>query len=98
MHSFIKNHPLIDGNKRTAIATASIFLLCNNYSLKTSNKVLDCIGIFIFLCLSACPAQADGFLGGMIKTAPTDPTIGIACMDLSLLSILLYTIRPKGAK
>ena len=27
-----------------------------------------------FKCLSACPAQADGFLCGMIKTAPTDPT------------------------
>ncbi len=41
MHSLIKNHPFTDGNKRTAIATASIFLLRNNYSLKASNKELE---------------------------------------------------------
>jgi len=41
MHSLIKNHPFADGNKRTAIASASIFLLRNNYSLKASNKELE---------------------------------------------------------
>ena len=41
MHSLIKNHPFTDGNKRTAIASASIFLLRNNYSLKASNKELE---------------------------------------------------------
>jgi len=41
MHSLIKNHPFTDGNKRTAIATASIFLLRNNYRLKASNKELE---------------------------------------------------------
>lgn len=41
MHSIIKNHPFIDGNKRTAIASASIFLMRNNYSLKASNKELE---------------------------------------------------------
>ena len=41
MHSLIKNHPFADGNKRTAIASASIFLIRNNYSLKASNKELE---------------------------------------------------------
>ncbi len=41
MHALIKNHPFTDGNKRTAIAVASIFLLRNNYSLKASNKELE---------------------------------------------------------
>ncbi|HHT9126720.1 MAG TPA: type II toxin-antitoxin system death-on-curing family toxin [Candidatus Brocadiia bacterium] len=41
MHSIIKNHPFIDGNKRTAITAASIFLLRNNCSLKASNKELE---------------------------------------------------------
>lgn len=41
MYSLIKNHPFTDGNKRTAIAAASIFLLRNNYSLKASNKELE---------------------------------------------------------
>lgn len=41
MHSVIKNHPFVDGNKRTAITVASIFLLRNGYNLKTSNKELE---------------------------------------------------------
>ncbi len=41
MHSLIKNHPFIDGNKRTAITTASIFLQGNNYVIETSNKGLE---------------------------------------------------------
>lgn len=41
MHSIIKNHPFVDGNKRTAITAASIFLQCNNYSVKASNKELE---------------------------------------------------------
>lgn len=41
MHSIIKNHPFIDGNKRTAITSASIFLLRNNYILTASNKGLE---------------------------------------------------------
>jgi len=41
MHSIIKNHPFVDGNKRTAITTASIFLLRNGYTLTASNKKLE---------------------------------------------------------
>lgn len=41
MHSIVKNHPFVDGNKRTAITAASIFLLRNGYSLKTSNKAFE---------------------------------------------------------
>ena|SRR3989338_7787048 len=41
MHSIIKNHPFIDGNKRTAITSASIFLQRNNYILTASNKELE---------------------------------------------------------
>lgn len=41
MHSIIKNHPFVDGNKRTAITTASIFLLRNGYRLKASNEELE---------------------------------------------------------
>ena len=40
MHGIIKNHPFLDGNKRTAITAASIFLLRNGYALKTSNRAL----------------------------------------------------------
>ncbi|MBM4056243.1 MAG: type II toxin-antitoxin system death-on-curing family toxin [Planctomycetes bacterium] len=41
MHSIIKNHPFIDGNKRTAIASASIFLIRNGFQITASNKELE---------------------------------------------------------
>lgn len=41
MHSIIKNHPFVDGNKRIAITTASIFPLRNGYCLRASNKELE---------------------------------------------------------
>jgi death-on-curing protein len=41
MHSIIKNHPFVDGNKRTAITAASIFLQRNNYTLTASNRELE---------------------------------------------------------
>jgi len=41
MESLIKNHPFIDGNKRTAITSTGIFLQMNGCSLKTSQKELE---------------------------------------------------------
>ncbi|MBI5193045.1 MAG: type II toxin-antitoxin system death-on-curing family toxin [Nitrospirae bacterium] len=41
MHSIIKNHPFVDGNKRTAITAAGIFLKVNNYTITASNRVLE---------------------------------------------------------
>ncbi len=35
-HSIISNHPLIDGNKRTGIAAAGLFLRKNDLFLKTT--------------------------------------------------------------
>jgi death on curing protein len=36
-YGIIKNHPFIDGNKRTAFVLMAIFLELNDYSLDTSN-------------------------------------------------------------
>lgn len=33
MHSLLKNHPFVDGNKRTSLATTGIFLKINGYDL-----------------------------------------------------------------
>src|SRR5262245_27205013 len=33
LHSLLKNHPFVDGNKRTAVASTGIFLKINNYRL-----------------------------------------------------------------
>ncbi|ODS31537.1 MAG: prophage maintenance system killer protein [Candidatus Scalindua rubra] len=41
MHSIIKNHPFVDGNKRTAISAASIFLIRNGFQITASNKELE---------------------------------------------------------
>lgn len=33
LHSLLKNHPFVDGNKRTAVASTGIFLKNNGYKL-----------------------------------------------------------------
>jgi len=37
MHSLVKNHPFVDGNKRTALTAAALFLELNGYTLVASN-------------------------------------------------------------
>lgn len=39
--SLIRSHPFLDGNKRTAIAAAGIFLLRNGHRLIASDEDLD---------------------------------------------------------
>lgn len=41
MESLIKNHPFIDGNKRTAITSAGIFLQRNGYLIETAQRELE---------------------------------------------------------
>lgn len=38
MHSLLKNHPFVDGNKRTALASTGIFLKVNGYNLINSHE------------------------------------------------------------
>lgn len=38
LQSLLKNHPFIDGNKRTALTSAGIFLKLNGYKLINSHK------------------------------------------------------------
>lgn len=45
MESLIKNHPFMDGNKRTAITSAGIFLSINGYYLNASQKELETIAL-----------------------------------------------------
>ncbi len=47
MDSLVRNHPFVDGNKRSAIAAAGIFLLINHQRLLVENSemvrfTLDC--------------------------------------------------------
>lgn len=41
MHSLIKNHPFIDGNKRTGTAAAVLLLRANAWSFEASNAELE---------------------------------------------------------
>ena len=41
MDSLIRNHPFLDGNKRTGIAAAAMFLRMNGYQLNAKNPELE---------------------------------------------------------
>ena len=41
LESLVNNHPFVDGNKRTGITSAVMFLQGNNYSLTASNQELE---------------------------------------------------------
>lgn len=41
LESLIRNHPFIDGNKRTAITAAGLFLRQNGYRLISANEELE---------------------------------------------------------
>ena len=38
LQSLLKNHPFVDGNKRTALTSAGIFLKTNDYKLKNYHE------------------------------------------------------------
>jgi death-on-curing protein len=38
LDSLVRNHPFVDGNKRTAITSAALFLLINGYTLRAENE------------------------------------------------------------
>jgi death on curing protein len=38
LQSLLKNHPFVDGNKRTALSSAGIFLKMNGYILKNCHE------------------------------------------------------------
>ena len=43
--AIVKNHPFFDGNKRTGLASATIFLLVNNFNFNAPNQ--ETIEIFL---------------------------------------------------
>lgn len=47
MESLVSNHPFLDGNKRTAITAAGLFLLINGYRLASGN---DEVAAFTLRC------------------------------------------------
>lgn len=43
----VKNHPFIDGNKRTGVASALLFLHVNGYAKKLSEKKLFTLALAV---------------------------------------------------
>jgi death-on-curing protein len=41
MDSLVRNHPFVDGNKRTGITAAAVFLRRNGWLLSVSNRKLE---------------------------------------------------------
>jgi death-on-curing protein len=40
-HALLKNHPFVDGNKRTAVTAAGMFIQANGCFLSASNKEIE---------------------------------------------------------
>ena len=47
MRNLIGDHPFVDGNKRTAVTVAGIFLSRNSYRLTASPKELEALAVNI---------------------------------------------------
>ncbi|MEH3160185.1 MAG: type II toxin-antitoxin system death-on-curing family toxin [Sphingomonas taxi] len=60
-YGIARNHPFVDGNKRTALVVSETFLMLNGYELTASNAEV----VVAFLALAAgeldVPALADWF-------------------------------------
>ncbi len=51
MDSLVRNHPFVDGNKRTAITAAALFLRINGYRLDVENNEM------VRFTLASVPSQ-----------------------------------------
>lgn len=49
LESLARNHPFVDGNKRTAIAAASLFLRLNGRRVFTSNGELEDYAVYVVI-------------------------------------------------
>ncbi|MFW6184841.1 MAG: type II toxin-antitoxin system death-on-curing family toxin [Chloroflexota bacterium] len=47
MESLARNHPFVDGNKRTAITAAALFLQRNGRRLETTNQELERFALLV---------------------------------------------------
>jgi len=56
MDSLIRNHPFVDGNKRTGIAAAALFLVQNGYRLTATNAEVEA---FVLRVVKAEPDVAE---------------------------------------
>ncbi len=61
MESLIQNHPFVDGNKRTAVTAAAMFLVRNGRHLQTTNEELERFTFQVVIERPSLTAIADWF-------------------------------------
>lgn len=61
MDGIIRNHPFLDGNKRTAIAAAALFLQGNGYRVTASNADLEAFTLHVTVAKPDPETIADWF-------------------------------------
>lgn len=61
MESLALNHPFVDGNKRTAITAAALFLLQNGCRLQATNEELERMAMWVVNERSSLEAIGDWF-------------------------------------
>jgi len=70
MDSLIRNHPFVDGNKRTGIAAAALFLRQNGHRLTATNQELEAFTLHV---AESRPGIAEIATWLEIHSAPDDP-------------------------
>jgi len=73
MDSLIRNHPFIDGNKRTGITSAAMFLYINGFRLDVSNLELESFTMGVPKSQHSLDEIAAWF---QAHTVPVDGTLG----------------------
>lgn len=66
--SLIRNHPFIDGNKRTGIAAGALFLLRNGYRLTLPNRALERLAIGVAKGEMSLAELSEALRGGSAAT------------------------------
>ncbi len=59
MHAIIKNHPFMDGNKRTGVVAVGLFLQLNGHSLTATNRELESFTLKVATAKIGLPQIAD---------------------------------------
>lgn len=67
MASLAQNHPFVDGNKRTAITAASLFLAQNGRVVKTTNAELERVTLWVVQKRPSLEDIADWFRLNSLK-------------------------------
>jgi death on curing protein len=67
LDSLINNHPFVDGNKRTGVTAAALFLRCNGYRLKASHADVEKFTWQVAASRTVLKEIADWFLAHSVE-------------------------------